>query len=438
MTRRLTLLTLVGGIALGATLRGQTSPVGLASSYVDAIAGLDLERAIAQALEQEPALRGARTEVDTARGMRLQASLRPNPTFSFSQQEEPAGPDRLTRIEVVWPLDLFRKAGRVGVAEREIDATRYAVADRERVLAADVRMTYGTVAAAVRELSVFDELVAATSRQHALVTARVEQGATPPLERDMLRVELQRLESERLLQSGAVERALIDLKRTLGMEADLPLAIRDGLEALVGREADDVLTSGSTPSVTRPDVEEAQARVHVAEAQIERARRDGRVDVNLFGMYMRMNAGFPQRGFASNSDLEPIRGVFRYLAAGVAVTVPLLDRNEGTVAAATAQRAGASARLQAAQLTAQAEVATARVRDSHARQAVAIYTSGTRALAKQNLTVVGQTYELGRATVFDVLAEQRRYLDVERAFTAALREAYEARQALRRALGDVR
>jgi hypothetical protein len=37
-----------------------------------------------------------------------------------------------------------------------------------------------------------------------------------------------------------------------------------------------------------------------------------------------------------------------------------------------------------------------------------------------------------------VLTEQRRYLDVERAFTAALREAYEARQALRRALGDVR
>jgi len=89
-------------------------------------------------------------------------------------------------------------------------------------------------------------------------------------------------------------------------------------------------------------------------------------------------------------------------------------------------------------LTAQAEVAAARVRDEHARQAVAVYTSDTRALARQNLNVVSQTYELGRATVFDVLTEQRRYLDVERAFTTALREAYEARQALRRALGDVR
>ena len=45
----------------------------------------------------------------------------------------------------------------------------------------------------------------------------------------------------------------------------------------------------------------------------------------------------------------------------------------------------------------------------------------TQALARQNLAVVGQSYELGRVTVFDVLAEQRRYLEVERAYTDALR-----------------
>jgi cobalt-zinc-cadmium efflux system outer membrane protein len=222
------------------------------------------------------------------------------------------------------------------------------------------------------------------------------------------------------------------------MAADVPLKIRDDLEQLVRLEAGTVLPVDSAPSQTRPDVEAAQARVHVADAEIDRAQRDGRFDVNLFGMYMRMDAGFPQRAFGSGGGLEPIRGVFHYVALGAAVTVPLLDRNQGSVAAAHAQRAGASAQLEAAQLAAQAEVAAARVRDEHARQAVAVYTSDTRALARQNLTVVSQTYEFGRATVFDVLTEQRRYLDVERAFTAALRETFEARQALRRALGDVR
>jgi len=89
-------------------------------------------------------------------------------------------------------------------------------------------------------------------------------------------------------------------------------------------------------------------------------------------------------------------------------------------------------------LTAQAEVAAAKARDDYARRALTVYAEGARTLARQNLDVVTQTYELGRATVFDVLTEQRRYLDLERAYTAALREAYEARTALRRALGDVR
>jgi cobalt-zinc-cadmium efflux system outer membrane protein len=439
MTTRVILFTLAGWIGLGVALHAQTSqPGSLASRYVDPVLGMNLQDAIVRALEHEPELRSARTGVDVARGMRQQAELQPNPMVSFSQQEEPSGPDRQTRVELSWPLDLFRKAGRVGVADREIDAARFVIADRERLLAADVRAKYGDAAAAARELAVLDDLFAAASKQHALVAARVEQGATPPLERDMLRIELQRLESERLLQSGAVERALIDLKRTLGMAADVPLTIRDDLEQLVRQEAGTVLPVDSAPSQMRPDVEAAQARVQVADAQIERAQRDGRFDVSLFGMYMRMDAGFPQRAFGSDGGLEPIRGVFHYVAAGAAVTVPLRDRNQGSVAAAHAQRAGASAQLEAARLTAQAEVAAARVRDEHARQAVAVYTSDTRALARQNLTVVSQTYELGRATVFDVLTEQRRYLDVERAFTTALREAYEARQALRRALGDVR
>ena len=190
---------------------------------------------------------------------------------------------------------------------------------------------------------------------------------------------------------------------------------------------------------TRPDVQEAEARLRVADARIDRARREGRLDVSLFGMYMRMDAGFPQQGFNSTGDLERVRGLFHYVSGGAMVTVPLRNRNQGEIASAQAVRVGAEATLAAVQLTAQAEVAAAKARDDYARRAIAVYAEdGARTLARQNLDVVTQTYELGRATVFDVLNEQRRYLDLERAYTAALREAYEARTALRRALGDVR
>jgi outer membrane protein TolC len=45
---------------------------------------------------------------------------------------------------------------------------------------------------------------------------------------------------------------------------------------------------------------------------------------------------------------------------------------------------------------------------------------------------------LGRATVFDVIAEQRRYLEFEQAYTMTLLEAWEARADLARASGETR
>src|SRR6185436_16637090 len=149
---------------------------------------------------------------------------------------EPAGTDAQTRVEVQWPLDLFRKTGRVNVAEREIEVTQHATADRERLLLSNVRMKYGEVLASVRELSVSDELVEATARQHTLMKARADEGAIAPLERDMVRVELQRLEAERMLLAGHTEHALIELKRLLGLAADTPMALREDLEQLVRRE----------------------------------------------------------------------------------------------------------------------------------------------------------------------------------------------------------
>jgi cobalt-zinc-cadmium efflux system outer membrane protein len=357
----------------------------------------------------------------------------------FAQQEEPAGTDNQTRIEVQWPLDLFRKAGRVAVANREIDAVRYATADRERSLAAEVRIAYGEAAAAVRTLSVTEDVLAATARQQALVSGRVDQGAAPPLERDMLRVEALRLESDRLLQAGDVERRLIELKRLLGMPPESSLKLADSLEQLDRLEAPaGQATADQTSVEQRPDVREAESRVGVADAQIDRAEREGRTDVSLFGMYMRTDAGFPQRGFTDTGELARVHGIFHYVAGGATVTLPFLNRNQGTLAAAQADRAAAASELEAARVRAGAEVAAARTRDGYARRAFEAYGTDAMALATRNLETVRQTYELGRATLLDVVAEQRRYLDLQRAYTDVLHEAYQARQALKQALGDTR
>jgi cobalt-zinc-cadmium efflux system outer membrane protein len=430
--------TLMTGVSTSAQSPGSQAPV--AGRFVDPANGLSLEQAIARAIEQEPTLRAARSQVEVAQAGKLQASLRSNPSVSFERRVEPGGTDRLTTVGVEWPLDLFRRDGRIAVADREVAAARLAVADRERILAADVRTRYGDVLATIRDLALFDEIVAATQNQFDLLRSRVEQGASPPLERDLLDVELRRVQAERLLQIGRTETAVFELKRVLGMKADATLTVRDTFEALVQRESAvaPAVRDTSTAVEQRADVREAAARIDTAVAKIDRAQSEGRFDINLFGNYMRMDAAFPQRGFAPDGGLERIRGQFNYWSAGAMFTIPVLNRKQGEVAVARAERSGAAAAHEAARLAAEAELASARTRDQRAREAVKIYGAGAQALARQNLTVVGQSYELGRVTVFEVLAERRRYLDVERAYTEALRAAYEARTALNRAFGEGR
>jgi len=442
MTTRSALSVLIATLLTGVSGSAQ-SPSGqapLAGRFVDPANGLSLEQAIARAIEQEPSLRAARTQIEVAQGTKVQASLRPNPSVSFERREEPGGTDNLTTIGIEWPLDLFRRDSRVAVADREVATAQIAVADRERILAADVRTRYGDVLATIRDLALFDEVVAATQNQFDLMRSRVEQGASPALERDLLEVELRRVQAERLLQTARTETAVFELKRVLGMKADATLFVRDTFEAFVQRESAVAPPVGdmSTTVEQRADVREAAARIDTAVAKIDRAQSEGRFDISLFGNYMRMDAGFPQRGFAPEGGLERVRGQFNYWSAGAMVTIPVLNRNQGELAVARAERTGAAAAHDAARLAAEAELAAARARDERAREAVKIYGAGAQLLARQNLAVVGQSYELGRVTVFEVLAERRRYLDVERAYTEALRAAYEARTALNRALGEGR
>jgi cobalt-zinc-cadmium efflux system outer membrane protein len=437
--RRIT-AAIIGSFVLAAPVRGQTpARPALASPYIDEQAGLGLDTAIARALDRAPSLRADRSHIEVARGLRQQAGVRPNPTLTFERRDEPAGSDNVTTVGIQWPLELFRRYGRVQTAQRELQATEFAVADRERIVVAEVRAQYGVAAGAIRDVTVADELMAAAERQWDLVRARVDVGATPPLERDLLEVELRRIQAEQLLAAGRADVAMVQLKQLLGTPPDEPLLLRETLEALVARNDASLAASGTPLSVSsRPDVREADARVTLADARIDQARREGRVDVNLFGTYMRMDAGFPQQGVSPTGALERVRGRFDYVAGGAIVMVPWFNRNQGQVAAAQAERSGAEARHDAAELAARAEIAAAQARSAQAQRALELYSGGIRRLARQNLDVVRQTFDLGRATVFDVLTEQRRYLDIEQAYTTALREAWDARAALKRAMGEMK
>jgi cobalt-zinc-cadmium efflux system outer membrane protein len=61
-----------------------------------------------------------------------------------------------------------------------------------------------------------------------------------------------------------------------------------------------------------------------------------------------------------------------------------------------------------------------------------------REVARQNLEVVRQTYTLGRTTLLDVIAEQRRYIDIETGYTDALKQVYDAVVDIERTVGTLK
>ena len=156
---------------------------------------------VARALADNPDLQATQAEVDGAHGRLQQAGLRPNPMLDLGVQKNVAGPDNNLTASVTVPLDLNgRKAGRVGVAAGELEMKRTQVADRARRLRAELYMV--TAFRAQRNLR-FTELVQVN--REALGLLRHQPRAAPPLDENLLRVEVNRLEASRRLLASQVE-----------------------------------------------------------------------------------------------------------------------------------------------------------------------------------------------------------------------------------------
>jgi len=397
-----------------------------------------IEQLVATALERSPELRAARTAFAAAGGQLTQAGLRPNPALTGSQMQM-TGAQHQTMLGIEWPLDLFRRSARVAVATQAVEATSLSIQDRERTLAAMVRDQAGRLLAARRTVEIMNESLTAARRMRELLDQRVTEGETPKLDANIASVEVGRLEADLVLATADADGAAIELTALVGLPPDVPLVLRDTLEALVlVAPASGTSQTAEIALAIRPDVREATARVALADARVEEARREGRLDMTLSGSYGQQRFGFAQRGFDEAGRQVPVGGDFHSVTVGATLTLPFRNRNQGAVAAAEADRSGEQEMLAARQLTARAELDAALLRDREARRAVDMYSTTVRQLARQNVEVELEAYDLGRTPLSDLLTEQRRYLDVEAAYTAALSRAFQAQVALRRSRGEIR
>ena len=403
--------------------------------YAQPGAELIVDELVARAIADSPDLRAARAEIEAAVGRLQQAGLRPNPMLELGGQKA-LSPDNNLMIGLTVPLDLNgRKEGRVGVAERELQMKQAQVRDRERRLAADVRTKAGELLAVRRSLAVTDDLLRVNRDALRLVQDRVRQGATPALEENLMLVEVNRFEATRQMLSSRVEIAALQLKGLAGMAPDSPLTVRGDLASSATLPTPDEAVRKALAN--RPDLVAAQVDVAMARAKIRKEEAEGRWDASVNVGYQRQDFGFNLNGLTNSGATRPIQDVFHYFGAGVSIMLPVRNRNQGNIAAAVAETTGAERRLQFTELTVRQEIAAALAQHAAATRSLEIYERGVRDVATRNLSVVRQTYELGRGSLLDVIAEQRRYIEIENGYTDSLKQVYDATVEIDRATGTI-
>src|SRR6267378_8713824 len=423
-------VALVGSLSLLA----QEAHPRVASDFLDLQGGVTETELVTRALASNPSLLAQRQQIAMAKGDVTQARLRQNPSLTLGGLKEVNGGDNAINVRGSLPLELFgRRARRTEVAENKEEAGQQGVADHERLLAGEVRMRFGQALAAIRDLMFVEQLLQINRDFLRLMEDRVREGAVPSLDADETRVEANRIETLRIGYQAKAEVALLALKEKVGVDPEEVIRLKGVLELTSQDYNQKQLLQLATDH--RPDLAFQRANEALANAELRSDRATGKPDASVFAGYDRPDSGFSQRAFDAAGNLRPIRQTFNHVVFGFNISLPIFNRNQGVVAADTAAIQAAHSKIAAVNLSLRHEVAQNLIRFNGAQARVTVYRSGVRDQATHNLDVVRQTYSYGRTTLLDVIAEQRRYIDIETGYTDILLDAYAARIALEQAVG---
>lgn len=399
--------------------------------------GTSVRELVELALRRNAGLLATQQRALEARGLLRQAGLRPNPSVEASASSGPIVGSRGEHEVAVGYAHTFELGGKVGrrvdAAQRAADLAELEVADRQRELAAEVKTRYVDALTAWRNLDTVSRLLALSEEAFRLIQARVVQGEAPRLEQGLLRVELARLASDRLLFESQVDRASLELKTLAGLSLDDPLTLAPEWDLPPITTAVDEAVERAVAA--RPDLLAARREEELREAELRLARAEAVPDVVAFARYVRTRSQVDLLGLTAAGMRVPIRDRDNLLSAGVSVELPVRARNQGNIQAATARLHAARLRREYLEQAVRREVRSAYGRYEAARRALQILDQEGLSQARENVRVIRATYELGETRLLDLITEQRRLVDIERAYSEIARECSLAQIELERAVG---
>ena len=401
-------------IAAFAVARSAAAQAGAAAPATT----LPIDALIRSALSSNRELAAARLEITRARARLQQSQLLPNPVLEVEQTGGAFGVSEgevERRAELSVPIEYGgKRSRRIDLAQAELQAAEALVADRERRIVADVRRRYAEAVAASRELAFTNDLALIDAELANVLQARVREGDAPPLEESLLRVEVDRLRSRRATLEGRRRAAELDLLTAAGLPPGERIAIDERFgEGVTVPSAEDALRLALQ---RRPDLRAAELSVRVAEAGLRLTRALSLPEVTLFGGYARSRGGF------DTTPVGPLVDEDQLINAGIGITLPIFNRNQGAKAEAAAaiEQAQRLRELSESQIRAEVESAVARLRAAEA--AIEIFQQGVIERSTQNVRTMRAAYEAGAFTITEYLAERRRLVDAQREMTEVLTE----------------
>lgn len=413
-------------------------PVPSSRRYVDAVTGVSAQKLVETALARNADLLATRRRIAEAQGLLSQSRLRPNPGLNFRVGNGAVLKSPGERDYTISYAHTFELGGkwirRVEVGQLVEELAALEVADQERLLKASVRARFGETLALVQNLEIAEQLLQLSEQGYRIAQARVEKGEAAELEERLMRVEVNRVRSDQMLFNNQVERAILELKRLAGLELDEPLKLSGRLD-VPPVEISQAQAMGRALN-KRPDLQAAKLAEKLSEAELRAALAEGIPNLLGFLEYSRISSRFGSYGLSGSGQLVPTRDTDNILAAGISINLPFRNRNQGNVQAAQARRSAASLRSGYAEQVVRQEVQAAYTRYETARRALGTFNRGVMQESLDNLNIVRAAYQFGELRILDLLNEQRRFTDTQRAWTDLLREYYLALVELEKATGE--
>jgi len=378
---------------------------------------LSSEEAVRLAIERNPSLHAAASEIEIREADVVERKRRLNPSFTFEAEDYPYfsshGGPFFQRSEITARFDYEIETGgrrglRTDAARQAASVQRTLFEDRERILRLEVRRAFYRVVLAKSNLEVARSILKQSDEVIALNQVRFEQGEISELE--LRRIEVERLRFvDEMLQAQLEHRNAKSSLLSLMNEPDLSrefdaagsLAVDPGQTASGLPPALPLEELKALARERRPDLAAAvmQERRADTEARLQRAMRSPNVTVG---------GGYKRAG-PDNS-----------LVFGVTVPLRVFNRNQGGMQRAAAERRRAASLAAALRNRIELDIQRAHNAVEINRQRVHYIENQQLDKAEKTRKVTLAAYRLGGATLMDYLDSQRRFRDTVRIHNQAL------------------